>query len=168
MSRGKQRHKRQRVRQPVPILKWDAPELRMSCKHAEPGNTPYIGKMIRALRESRTGVGLAGPQVGVMERAILVWPKRVGVPQVMLNPQVLERGAETETASEGCLSYPGVYAGIERSKRVRVKWGSQHGNPRVTWFDGFTARIVQHEIDHLNGVCLVGDAWRAGKTGDSQ
>lgn len=163
MAKKKTRHKRRRVSPKVPIVKWGAPELRSKCEFVLPGEATCIGKMARALRQSKTGVGLAAPQIGVLERVILIWPNRVGEPLAMLNPDILDRSAETETRQEGCLSYPGVFTDVERHCRIRIKWDTPQGEPRIAWFDGFPARVVQHEIDHLNGVCLVGDAWRAGK-----
>jgi peptide deformylase len=99
------------------------------------------------------GVGLAAPQVGVSERIIVVDPHDDETePFALLNPEILEASKETEKNEEGCLSIPGVRDIVERSSRVRVKGMTPEGDTREIDAEGLLSRILQHEIDHLDGV----------------
>ena len=162
MSKTKKRRKTREAS--AKIVKWDHPSLKTRCEQLLPGNVSgLVRRMKRALMRSTTGVGLAAPQINVAWRVIAVWPKRQGQVLIMLNPIIIDKSAETTTESEGCLSYPGVHAEIERHDRIRVKFDTEDFDPKVRTFTGFEARIVQHEIDHLDGICRVGDVWRATK-----
>jgi len=119
-----------------------------------------INDMLATLKSARNGVGLAAPQIGWAKRVIVLRPERMLPPVVLINPIILECSERTETDTEGCLSYPGVYAPIERHWSVRVRYKQRDGTGVTRLFTGYDARIVQHEVDHLNGICRVGDAWR--------
>ena len=105
------------------------------------------------------GIGLAGPQVGVLDRVIVLdCVKEEGEtprPLVMFNPEVVESSDETNTYEEGCLSIPDQYGDVTRPKEVEVNWLDQNGNLRSETFDGLWATCVQHEIDHLNGKLFI-------------
>jgi peptide deformylase len=102
------------------------------------------------------GVGLAAPQVGISERIIVVDPHDDETePFALINPEILEAGAETEKNEEGCLSIPGVRDLVERSVSVRVRGLTEHGAVREFEAEGLLSRILQHEIDHLNGVLFL-------------
>lgn len=99
------------------------------------------------------GVGLAAPQVGTSERIIVVDPHlEDSAPFALLNPEILDASKETEKNEEGCLSIPGVRDLVERSSRVRVRGLTPEGETREIDADGLLARILQHEIDHLDGI----------------
>lgn len=115
--------------------------------------------MIRCLGEHDNGVGLAAPQVGTSTRIILVKPRPRKPAIVMVNPVITRFSERKSTAKEGCLSRPGFTADIERSNFVEVEWSDEAGNEHSDRFTGFTARIIQHEIDHLNGINI----WDARK-----
>lgn len=139
------------------IRKWDDPILKTACQPVAPGEdvTDLIALMRRALAESRNGVGLAAPQVGVAKRVILVRN------DCLINPVIGWRSPKTSKWDEGCLSYPGITAEIERHVAVGVRYERPDRSVvKRMKFRGFDARIVQHEIDHLDGICRVGDAWR--------
>jgi peptide deformylase len=102
------------------------------------------------------GVGLAAPQVGLKKRILVLNP--TGSPEdehVLVNPRILERSGPLSTFEEGCLSFPGIYAEIERPEQCRVEAQRPDGTPFEETFGGFTSRVVQHEYDHLEGVLLV-------------
>ena len=102
------------------------------------------------------GVGLAAPQVGVSQRIIVVDPHEDGIePFALINPEILEASKETEKGEEGCLSIPGLRDLVERSKSVRVRGLSPEGEQREFAAEDLVARILQHEIDHVDGVLFI-------------
>ncbi len=125
-----------------------------------------IDDMIETMRAA-PGVGLAAPQVGVLERVIVVEyaeddekedsPKRL---YVVVNPELKIGSQETEVGIEGCLSIPGVQGEVERALRVTVRGLNRHGQPVRIKVAGWLARIFQHEVDHLNGVLYTDRARR--------
>ena len=104
--------------------------------------------MVRIMRAAR-GIGLAAPQIGVGERVIVINPNNR--PIVIFNPRITERSG-TQVGEEGCLSIPGLYGDVERSLNVVVEGLDRKGRESTWDMDGLAARIVQHEIDHLDGV----------------
>lgn len=102
------------------------------------------------------GIGLAGPQVGIGRRLIVVDVNQEETgPFALINPRIVDRVAETDRAEEGCLSIPGVSSIVERSSRVVVEALSESGEPVRIEADGLLGRCLQHEIDHLDGVLFV-------------
>ena len=109
--------------------------------------------MLETMRATGHGVGLAGNQVGVVER-IFVW--EVGEAHgAVINPVITERSDETFIDDEGCLSLPGIYYPVERALHVSVEGLDEAGDPVSLEAEGFLARVCQHEIDHLDGVLFV-------------
>ena len=108
--------------------------------------------MLETMRAA-PGVGLAGPQVGVLER-VFVWEvdERSGA---VFDPVIEARSDETEVAEEGCLSLPDLYYPVERSARVRVTGLDERGRPVALEAEGLLARVCQHEVDHLDGVLFI-------------
>ncbi len=103
------------------------------------------------------GVGLAAPQVGVSKRFVLVdlsFGDEVDRILFMANPEILESEGEC-VLEEGCLSVPGVYEDVPRAERIRVKFQDLEGNMLESDAEGYLARIMQHEIDHLNGILFI-------------
>ena len=99
------------------------------------------------------GVGLAAPQVGVLQRLIVVDPREQGVePVALVNPRILVLGEETDRVEEGCLSIPGVRDVVERATTATVEALDLDGTPVRIEAEGLLARVLQHELDHLNGV----------------
>jgi peptide deformylase len=127
-----------------------------------------IDDMIDTMRDA-PGVGLAGPQVGVSERVIVVeygeeaeegqeeLPKKL---YAMLNPEITRTSKETEVGIEGCLSIPGLIGEVERAYAVTVRGLNRHGQPMRVKAEGWLARIFQHEVDHVNGVLFTDRAAR--------
>jgi peptide deformylase len=127
-----------------------------------PGPDPALDALIADMFETmyaNQGIGLAGPQVGVSQRVIVV---DVNDPSgealgafALLNPRVVEQGSELDKHEEGCLSIPGVSGVVERPWRVVVEGTSPAGEPVRIEADAMLARCLLHEIDHLDGVLFI-------------
>jgi len=122
------------------------------------GIRQLIDDMLETMYDA-PGVGLAAPQVGVLTRVIVADavkdPNAAPQPMVMFNPEVVLSSDETNIYEEGCLSIPDQYAEVTRPAEVRVAWIDRHGNPQEGEFGGLWATVLQHEIDHLNGVLFI-------------
>ena len=107
------------------------------------------------LMQDALGVGLAAPQLGISQR-LLVYRVGIEAPLVALvNPEVEWRSRDEETMEEGCLSLPGVAVDVERPVHVRVRALDEEGRERRVEASGLEARVIQHEIDHLDGVLIL-------------
>jgi len=103
------------------------------------------------------GVGLAAPQVGVSRRIAVVNPEPENEKTLirMANPRIIATSDETETMEEGCLSIPGIRGDVIRSRAIEVLYQDEEGKEYKLEAEGLLARIIQHEIDHLNGVLFI-------------
>lgn len=105
------------------------------------------------------GIGLAAPQIGVMQRMLVMDCIKDDMakpePMVLVNPRIIEESAERNVYDEGCLSIPDQYAEVERPAVVTVEWSDLDGKVIQLEFDGLWATCVQHEIDHLNGKLFI-------------
>jgi peptide deformylase len=130
--------------------------LRQKAEPIKPIHDDYIkiaAEMIDALHAGQ-GVGLAGPQVGLLKR-IFVTHFEGDTPRVFINPTIIETSAELVKYEEGCLSIPGIYAEVIRPQAVKIQAWNERGRPFTLEADGFLARIIQHEYDHLEGVLFL-------------
>ncbi len=143
----------------MPILIHPDPRLKKVCTAV-----PDLSDDLRALAKNMLatmydapGVGLAAPQVGVLERLIVLDCIKDGDPEpmVMFNPEVLSSSDDLNTYEEGCLSIPEQFAEVTRPAEVRVGWLDENGTPQEKDFDGLWATCVQHQIDHLNGKLFI-------------
>lgn len=101
------------------------------------------------------GVGLAAPQVGVSKQILIASPQnQPGTEIVICNP-VIEKSGGTQMGPEGCLSFPGVFADVPRAQWIQLRYHDRSGKIVVVKIEDFFARIVQHEMDHLNGFLLI-------------
>ena len=123
--------------------------------------TGEVEQLVKDLKDtmlSLNGVGLAAPQVGVNLRVIVVQlmsaGKLVGPVQEMINPVITKSSAEIVGYEEGCLSIPGEFYKIDRPSKIDVKFQTLNGRYKRWYLRGLEARVVQHEIDHLNGVLM--------------
>ncbi len=100
------------------------------------------------------GVGLAAPQVGVSKMVAVVNPDPGNRDTLLklVNPKIVETGAETESVEEGCLSVPGIRGNVVRPVVIVLEYQDENGNPMKIQVDGLVSRIAQHEIDHLEGI----------------
>jgi len=97
------------------------------------------------------GVGLAAPQVGISKR-IFVMQIEGDKQRVFINPEIVSTSPELSGYEEGCLSIPGTYAELDRPAAIRIQAYNEKGRPFNLEADGFLARVIQHELDHLDGV----------------
>ena len=137
-----------------PILTWPDPRLSQGC--APVAHEP-LDALIADLFETMyaaQGRGLAAPQVGVLKRVFVMdcgWKDGDPTPLAMINPTIMAAERVPVLADEGCLSLPGIVVAVERHKAVTVQWTAPEGDIHMADFDGFEARCIQHELDHLNG-----------------
>jgi peptide deformylase len=122
-----------------------------SIRKLPPNFEQLVESMAVTMRE-HNGIGLAANQVGEA-LAIAVVDLGEG-PTVLVNPQIVEREGE-QTAEEGCLSLPRLHGNVTRAQRVKVKARNRHGKPITIEAEGLLARVLQHEVDHLNGVVFL-------------
>ncbi|MCE9580880.1 MAG: peptide deformylase [Planctomycetes bacterium] len=139
------------------ILKWPNPALTAVASPIESVDDSVRAtaeEMLMAMAESR-GLGLAGPQVGYGKRLICVnvTPGSPEGERVYVNPEIVGREGEV-TAEEGCLSLPGVNGKVTRAAKVTVRATDLKGEPLTLFAEGLLSRVLQHEIDHLDGVLI--------------
>jgi peptide deformylase len=145
----------------LPVFTYGNPVLR---KEAEEINAdyPYLKKLIDDMFETMhhaDGVGLAAPQIGLSIRLLVIDlialkednPEIADFRVVMINPEMLEMSEEEEESNEGCLSIPGISERVFRSHWIKIKYFDEHFNEHIGEFEGFRARVIQHEYDHLEG-----------------
>jgi peptide deformylase len=114
-----------------------------------------VADMLETMYDAQ-GIGLAATQVDVHERVIVIdTSEDRNQPLVLVNPEIVWESPERQVNDEGCLSVPGIYDGVERASRVRVKALDEHGQSREVEADGLLAVCVQHEMDHLLGKVFV-------------
>jgi peptide deformylase len=101
------------------------------------------------------GIGLAATQVGAMHRVLVYRVEPDAAVAALVNPEIEWRSAEEEIAEEGCLSLPGVLVEVERPVHVRVRGSDERGDPLTIEASGLEARVIQHEVDHLDGVLIL-------------
>ena len=113
-----------------------------------------VGRMAGIMNDA-IGVGLAAPQLGISQR-LLVYRVGPDAPVIALaNPEVEWTSKDRETLDEGCLSIPGITVDVERPVHVRVRAQDEEGDERLVEASGLEARVIQHEIDHLDGVLIL-------------
>ena len=122
-----------------------------------------LASVMLATMLERNGVGIAAPQVYISKRVIIVASRpNLRYPDapemdavVMVNPEILEFSQSTSLGEEGCLSVPNERGQVQRAQSIKVVYHTLTGEVLESIFEGFPARIVQHEIDHLNGILFV-------------
>ena len=145
----------------LPIYLYGQPVLR---KHTElvqkdyPGLKELIANMFETMYKAE-GVGLAAPQVGLSLRLLVLdadvmsddYPECKGFKRAMVNPEMLEMSEEQLAEEEGCLSLPGIHEKVLRAKKIRIKYMDENLEIHEEEVEGFAARVVQHEYEHLEG-----------------
>lgn len=124
---------------------------------------PKLAKNMFLTMEKANGVGLAAPQVGLSLRMFVVdgnglaedYPECKGVRICMINPEVVEESKETNSKDEGCLSIPGVYESVKRPDWIVINYLDENLQEHEERFEGFAARMILHEYDHLDGKMFI-------------
>ena len=146
-----------------PILRMGDPRLLERARPVERYGTPELNELIADMRETMLdakGAGLAAPQIGVGLRVVIFgfehserYPEQEPVPYTeLVNPVLTALSTEMEEGWEGCLSVPGLRGRVPRFTRLRYSGFAPDGRPLQREVDGFHARVVQHECDHLDGI----------------
>ena len=136
------------------LRRYGDPILRRKAKWVERISSEERGllsSMAKIMYENE-GIGLAAPQIGVDKRIIIVDTGK-GLLK-LINPQVIEEEGE-DSLSEGCLSLPEIFVPVNRAKRIRIEGLNEDKKLVKLRIEGFLARVIQHEIDHLNGVLII-------------
>ena len=139
-----------------PIVEYPAEVLAQSARRVGRKDLPHVRQLIEEMTEAMLaggGVGLAANQVGELVRVILVRDLDEDAVHYYLNPTIVE-GRGDEMGEEGCLSFPGLAGLIPRYEAVTVKFQDLELNTYRLELEGLAARILQHEIDHLNGITI--------------
>ena len=135
-----------------------SPVLRQRAQPVAPTDAAVrelVDDLFETMRAAK-GVGLAANQVGVAQRvAVVDVGEEFGPPLVLINPRIVETGTEMESAEEGCLSIPDVYADVDRPHTIVLEALDRDAQPYRITVTGFKARAVQHEIDHLDGILFL-------------
>jgi peptide deformylase len=147
-----------------PILKMGDPRLLRIARPVADFDTPELHALIVDMRDTMAaanGAGLAAPQISVDLQVVVFGTGRpnprypdapVVPPTVLINPVITPLGEEEEEGWEGCLSVPGLRGVVPRWRRIRYEGHDERGHPIVREAEGFHARVVQHECDHLQGI----------------
>jgi peptide deformylase len=138
------------------IRQYGDPVLKLRANEIESfdGDLAALVERMKALMQDANGVGLAANQVGVLRRVLVMQPNDEE-PIALVNPRVRESSDELCTEDEGCLSLQGVTVPVERRLRVRVEALDEKGEPVSLELEGLSARVLQHELDHLDGVLIL-------------
>ncbi|MCF7844375.1 MAG: peptide deformylase [Kiritimatiellales bacterium] len=121
-----------------------------------PKVTKDILKMLKDMKDTMKeegGIGIAAPQVGYSLR--MCWSTFNGKCTAMINPEITWKGKETDIVEEGCLSLPGIDVKVERPTEITVRYLDIKGNEQERKLNGYDARVIQHEVDHLDNVLIV-------------
>lgn len=145
---------------PDPFLRLKAKPVKKFDKELQ----TLIDDMFETMR-AEPGVGLAAPQIGESMRLVVIEyaeePEDEDAPEpkpkryVLVNPEITQKSEEMVEGMEGCLSVPGLIGTVDRHQKVTVKALTRHGKPQKVKAEGWMARIIQHELDHLDGVLYI-------------
>jgi peptide deformylase len=146
-----------------PVLRMGDPRLLERSREVEAFGTSGLRELIADMRDTMAhlnGAGLAAPQIGVLQRVVIFgvkanprYPDAEDVPDtVLINPVIKPVGREMEEGWEGCLSVPGMRGVVPRYRKIRYTGFDERGESIDRTVEGFHARVVQHECDHLDGI----------------
>lgn len=149
----------------LPIYVYGQPVLRQEAEDIAP-DYPNLKELIANMFETMEhadGVGLAAPQVGLPIRVVVIdldvlsdeKPEFKDFKRAYINPHILEKGSDMVSMDEGCLSLPGIHESVKRPDRIHVQYLDEDMQPHDEWVEGYLARVMQHEFDHLDGVMFI-------------
>ena len=149
------------------ILTWDAEELKQEAQvvDALKDNLEVVKELKDVLDATENGVGIAATQIGKMYSVFITRPDfpKDNKTYTFINPEITNYSDKKITDQEGCLSYPDYYCDVERSETITIKYTDEKGNKKADEFNGWHARVIQHEYDHLLGRCVIYDYWKSLK-----
>ena len=150
----------------LPIYIYGQPVLRKVAEDITP-DYPQLKELIADMWETLAeseGIGLAAPQIGKSIRVVVIdldvlsddMPEYKDFRRVFINAHIVEKDdSATDTSEEGCLSLPAIHEKVVRPKRIHVQWMDEEFQPHDEWIEGYLARVMQHEFDHLDGKMFV-------------
>jgi peptide deformylase len=149
-----------------PVVVYGHPVLRKEADDFLPEEKEDLKQLIDDMFETMykaDGIGLAGPQIGFSKRIFVIdaeplaedIPELAGFKKVFINAQIVARDGEKVTDKEGCLSLPGISEDVGRQSRIRVKYVDADFKEYDVVYEGWAARIIQHEYDHIDGILFV-------------
>ena len=145
----------------LPIYLYGQPVLKKISEDITP-DYPELNALIENMFETMhqaQGIGLAAPQIGLAIRLVVIdldvlaedFPEFKDFRRVYINAYIIETSDETDSMEEGCLSLPGVHEKVTRSSRIHVQYLDENFEEHDEWVEGYLARVMQHEFDHLEG-----------------
>jgi peptide deformylase len=139
------------------IRQYPDPVLRMAARKVEAFDESLgqLAERMKVLMREAQGVGLAATQVGALQRMFVFQPGEDAEARAIVNPAIVERSGETDVDDEGCLSLQRVLVPVERNVRVRLEGKDVDGSDVSFELDDMGARVVQHELDHLDGILII-------------
>jgi peptide deformylase len=139
------------------VRKYGDPVLRSKARPVEVFDEALRDEIARmgALMHDSMGIGLAATQLGTLHRVLVYRVEHDSAVNALVNPELEWSGSDTEWMEEGCLSLPGVHVDVERPVRVRVRARDGQGEAILVEASGLEARVIQHEMDHLDGVLIL-------------
>jgi peptide deformylase len=139
------------------VRKFGDPVLRAKARPVQVFDDALRDEVARmgALMHDSLGIGLAATQIGTLHRVLVYRVEHDSPVNALVNPELEWSGKEKEWMEEGCLSLPGVHVDVERPVRVRVRARDAEGEEVVVEASGLEARVIQHEMDHLDGVLIL-------------
>jgi peptide deformylase len=139
------------------VRKFGDPVLRTRARPVERFDDALRAEIERMgeLMSDALGVGLAATQLGVLHRVLVYRVQQQAPVSALINPEIEWSGKEEEILEEGCLSLPAVHVDVERPIHIRVRALDEHGEELLIEATGLEARVIQHEIDHLDGVLIL-------------
>ena len=149
----------------LPVYVYGQPVLRKVAEDI-PLDYPNLQELIDNMYETMfraDGVGLAAPQIGLAIRVVTIGldalsednPEFKGFKRAYINPHIIETSDDEVAMEEGCLSVPGIHESVKRPSKIRVVYLDEQLQPHDEWVEGFLARVMQHEFDHLDGHVFV-------------
>jgi peptide deformylase len=141
---------------PLKIIKYPSTLLRKKTRKIKDFKNPEIAKLVSSMKEAMEeskGIGLAATQVGSDMRVCVIEVNDDFL--AMINPEIKSHSRKKVVAEEGCLSFPGKFLEIERYEKVKVRAMDLSGQKLKIKAEGLLARVIQHEIDHLDGVLMI-------------
>ena len=139
------------------VRKFGDPVLKTKARPVERFDEALVDEIARMseLMVDALGVGLAANQVGILNRVLVYRVHQQAPVAALVNPEIEWSGKEKEILEEGCLSLPAVHVDVERPVHIRVRALDEHGEPITIEASGLEARVIQHEVDHLDGVLVL-------------